>query len=90
MYTKQQLGKELKENISKTFNTDQIARWAEDIHASHCLELSKELYGIVEILSMMSLGPEFEYSKKQIELLAEKLINNESNVLEQMRKMGPD
>ena len=58
-----------------------IARWAENINVNHCRELSDELDEIIMALSYMELGPEFEFSESELNLLADKLINEEENPL---------
>lgn len=85
MYTKQQLGQELKEQLLGSYNPIQIAKWAEHVHYNYRLQLPQELYDIVEVLAVMSMGPEFEYSKDELLMLAEKLIKNEKDPLQQIR-----
>ena len=86
MYTKQKLGRELKEILTKEpFDCDKIAAWAQHIHYSYSLELSDEVYDIVQTLAAMCMGSQFEYTKVELLVLANFLISNEENVLEKLR-----
>ncbi|HLB52804.1 MAG TPA: hypothetical protein VJK48_03755 [Chlamydiales bacterium] len=84
MYTSRQLGEGLKENLTDPYDPIRVAKWADSVHFNHCLELPQELYDIVTSLSPMSFGPEFEYSKEELLILAEKLIDNEKGLLEKL------
>lgn len=86
MYTKCQLGQELKNHLTDPYDPLRVAKWAEGVHHSRCTELSQELYEIIEILSVMSFGPEFAYSKEELALLADELINNEKDPLRHIQK----
>jgi hypothetical protein len=76
MYTKERFGKELKEQLEGNFDVVKIARWAENIYSNHCREISTELSDIIMTLSIMEHGPEFEYTRSELELLAQSLINS--------------
>lgn len=74
-------GQELLILLENTDNIVKISRWAENIFAHHCRELSDELEEIINVLSAMEHGPEFEYSYEELKLLAELLINEQKNPL---------
>jgi hypothetical protein len=79
MYTNQEFGYELKKQLERNFDVVKIARWAENVYSNHCREISSELNDIIMVLAIMEHGKEFEYSKQELDLLAEKLILNEKN-----------
>lgn len=87
MYTKQKFGQELKNQIEKNFNIIKIARWAESIYSNYCRETSTELHDIIMTLSIMEHGPEFEYTERELRLLAQKLIDGEDDPLNQINEM---
>ena len=76
MYTKKNLGEDLQTILKKPFNILKIARWAEHIYAARNKEISPELDDIIMMLSFMEHGPEFEYTEKELKLLAEELISS--------------
>lgn len=86
MYTKKKLGTELKKILDNPHDIVKIARWAENIYSNHCRDFSDELDGIVMTLSAMEHGPEFEYSEKELSILASKLMNNEADPLTQIKQ----
>lgn len=83
------LGKELQKQLSlnATYDPAQIALWAENMLICYKRDLPQEYIDILEVLSWMSQKPGFEYSKMHLEFLANKLIANDSDALEQMGKL---
>ncbi|CAM0117269.1 DUF294 nucleotidyltransferase-like domain-containing protein [Rhabdochlamydiaceae symbiont of Dictyostelium giganteum] len=75
------LGKELKALLTP-FNPITVAQWADNVHLPN---LSSELSDMLESLSLMSLGKEFEYSKEALLTLAEQLINNKEGFLQYLQ-----
>ena len=86
-YTKRDFGKELSEKISSGNTASQIGRWVHSVFFQHCRELDYELKDITEQLLMMEEGPEFQYTMQELQLLADKLINNEKDPLKQINEM---
>jgi hypothetical protein len=86
-YTKKQLGKELKEKIDQNYTSRQIGKWAFEIYFHNIRDFDSEMYEIIQNLFMMEEGPEFEYTKEELELLSKKLINNEKDPLKQIDEM---
>ena len=77
MYSKAQFGKELKEKLeNEPFDIDKIADWAFEVQDNYLLEFSPELSSIINGICVMSMGPEFELSKEELELLADELIKS--------------
>jgi hypothetical protein len=88
-YTKRDFGRELNEKISLKNSVSQIGKWAHSVFFENCRELDYELKDIIEQLLMMEEEPEFEYTIQELQLLADKLINNEKDVLKQINEMRP-
>lgn len=80
MYSKKHFGKELKDILKKDFSIQKISQWAERIYETHCRELSQDLDKIIMAISSMDHGSEFEYSKDELNLLAEKLMHDACEV----------
>lgn len=69
MYTKNDFGRELEQEIKKNFNTDQLSGWAHDKYLTHAKALDKETYdAIMTIVFMSEEG--FEMSKEDVLKLA--------------------
>lgn len=84
IFTKRDLGEKLNEMISSGKNASQIGKWAHNIFFISCRELNAEIKEIIEKLLMMEEGPEFEYTKEELHLLAEILINNERDPIKKL------
>jgi hypothetical protein len=80
MYTKQEFGNELNKQLGEGFDIVKIAKWAEHIYSNPCREISVELNDIIMTISIMEHGSEFEYTKEELELLAEKLLKDEKDL----------
>ena len=74
-----QIGEELKKQLSKGYDIAKISNWAYDFSLNMRNELTPHLQDILRRIYLMDAGPEFVYSEKELNLLAEKLINNERN-----------
>lgn len=71
--TKTFLGKELRNELITEYNIPRISSWA-DMHYQEAID-NPEISDILYDIMMMDAGPEFEYSQKELELLAELLLN---------------
>lgn len=87
MYTRCQLGKELKELLSASYNPIQIANWAHNIKFDCDLDMPEEVNDIIDTLVAMSMGIEFEYSQEELLIVVDKLVKNEKDAFKQMRNM---
>jgi hypothetical protein len=83
-HTKKEIGKELKNQLEKKYNIERISNWAYDLFISLRGELSPELDDILDRISLMAAGPEFEYTEQELKLLAELLINEEKDPIKQI------
>jgi len=84
MYTRHQLGKELKELLSDPYDPIQVSKKAYNILCKGCLEIPQELSAIIPILKRIASTPTFEYSQEELLTLADKLIHNEENPFQQI------
>ena len=84
MYTKKRFGQELEMALNQKYDVVELSRWAESVHSHHCRELEDDLYDIVEIVAMMELSPEFEYTEQELRTLARLLQNDETNLMEKL------
>ncbi|MGR3912203.1 MAG: hypothetical protein QRY71_02695 [Candidatus Rhabdochlamydia sp.] len=76
------MGTEVKALLISAYDPIVIARWGNHIHP---LELSGELYEVIEYLSLMAFGEEFEYSQETLLKLADQLIHNEEGFAQYLR-----
>src|ERR1051325_5389882 len=75
---KKKIGEDIKSKISKNFHLLSVSDLAEEYLISYRNKLTHELEKILESLATMSAGSEFEYTEKELRILAEKLINEGS------------
>ncbi len=86
-YTREKLGKELKEKIGKNFTPKQIGKWAFEVYFNNIRDFNSEMNKIIQTLFMMEEGPEFEYTKEELKLLAELLIEGQKDPIKQIDDM---
>ena len=79
MYTKKQFGKELKSKILQKKDIGLIAHWIYSLYLDHDVEES--LNDIFLSLSNMEDNYQFEYSYKELEEIADRLIAGEDVTL---------
>lgn len=84
MYTRAQFGKELRKVLQKPYQLEKVTHWADQLYSNQLEELTEELYDLTERLSMMSLAEEMEFNEEELNLLADKLISDEENALQQV------
>ncbi len=72
-FSKESFGKELKVLLSSGRSIQYIARWASDISLNY-KNLPSEINEILENLSFMEAGPEFQYTKQELCQLVDRLI----------------
>lgn len=86
-YSKKEIGKQLSKEIDKGYNIERISTWACDLFVAyrnkHCLELDD----VLNHISLMDAGPEFEYTEQELRLLAEMLINEEKDPIKKINEM---
>lgn len=73
-FLKKQIGLALKHKIDSGSSTQDIGNWAYQIYYDYCNELEPKVEKILIDLFTMTAGPQFEYSKEQLEEIAEVLI----------------
>jgi hypothetical protein len=70
-----ELGKALKGKINKGCNIEKISNWAYILsYINHRKSFSPEIMRILNDLSFMDAGPEFEFSAEQLNEIADRLI----------------
>jgi hypothetical protein len=89
VFSRPWLGKELQKQLAllPSYDPAKVASWAENMLICYKNDLSQEFIDILEVLSWMWQRPEFVFSKKHLDFLADKLILNEDTALEQMGKL---
>jgi len=83
-HTKNEIGKELKIQLDKSYNIERISNWAYDLFISLRGKPSPDLDSILNRISLMAAGPEFEYTEEELKLLAEMLINDEEDPIKRI------
>ncbi len=84
------LGLELKKQLRHGYNVEKISRWAYGIFFDHRDELTLEIKEILKELARMEGDPQFEYSEAELNLLAERLIKNEEDILKNINEINLD
>lgn len=87
-FSKKQIGEYLQKELENGYSIERISNWAYDLLYFTAREKQiLEISNVLRDLSVMEAGPEFEYSEKELRLLAEKLINNEEDPIKQINGM---
>lgn len=73
-YTRRILGAELILKLEKGFSVEQISNWADELRIKHIGNTDKIVDDVIQDLSAMNFGEEFEMTKKELNDLAIKLI----------------
>lgn len=72
-----EIGDELKKQLKLGFDVVKISRWAYDLIYSNRDRLDSDTKEILKDISIMEDDPQFEYTKKELDVVANVLINNE-------------
>jgi hypothetical protein len=87
-YSKKEIGKALKEELSKGYNCERISNWAYNLLYIKIRDRpSPEIINILNDLSAIDAGPEFEYTEQELKLLVELLINEVEDPIKQINEM---
>jgi hypothetical protein len=84
---KQELGKQLKSLLAMESDIVKISHWAFRIYSNNRQNLDSSMREILECLFSMEDDPQFEYTEKELKLLAEMLINEEEDPIKQIKDM---
>ena len=77
-YTKKEFGIELQAQLHKENDYNAISNWAFQIYINRGLEFERDLdYFVLKLIAVQE-GPEFILSKEELEILANELINGNS------------
>jgi hypothetical protein len=85
--SKADLGIQLKKELEKGYNLERISNWAlEKLIFSG--DVGKELNYILNVISAINEGPEFEYTEQELNLLSELLIKGEDDPIGKIEGMN--
>lgn len=90
MIKKNEFGKVLKVYLDKEDDIVKISRWAFKIYSENIRDLDSSMKEILECLFSMEDDPQFEYTKRELKLLAEMLINEENDPIKKLHEMRND
>ena len=77
MYTKQQFGKELKEQMLKNKTSEEIGAWSIVVYYARLFEMDTKLGLLLLQLGAMEEGYQFERSYEELNDIADRLIAGE-------------
>ncbi len=84
---KKQFGESLKLLLIHEHDITRISRWTFRVYSENLRNLDPSMMDILERLFSMEDDPQFEYTLPELQLLAEKLINNEEDPIEQINAL---
>lgn len=87
-YSNNRVGLELRGQLELGYNVSKISRWAYNLFYDHRDELSNELKEILKELARMEDDLQFGYTKKELHMLSEMLINNEKEPLKKINEIA--
>lgn len=79
---KKELGEEIKSLLIKEYSSEKISDWADRLLIN--MEEKSEVYFILNRLSLMEAGPEFEYTEQELWMLAELLFAEVNDPIKQI------
>jgi hypothetical protein len=82
-----ELGEKLKLELNAGYNKERISNWAFEL-LSYTRDLDSDSDYILNVISAISEGPEFEYTEKELNLLAELLIKGEDDPIGKIEGMN--
>ena len=77
-----QYGKLLKKQVENRMSRVQIGSSAHTFYLDKIEQLNSKMYNLLIGLTMMEMGPEFEYSYEELEKIADDLIAGKDVVLD--------
>lgn len=80
------IGEEIKLLLNKGWDCEKISQWAEKLLITFMDH--SEIYKILDRLSLMSAGPEFEYTVDELHEIAELLINDFNHDHPKRKELG--
>jgi hypothetical protein len=81
MFTKKQIGQELKNMIQQKKSIEAIGSWAYSMSLKNIEDADSKFNKLLLDLGTMELGPEFEYSYQELTIIADKIIAGEDVIL---------
>jgi hypothetical protein len=86
-YSEKELGQDLKKQLEKGYNVIYISQWAHNKYIKNRNEPLQSVDNVLQALSLMEVGAEFEYTEKELVYLAELLINGEKDPLNKIKNI---
>jgi hypothetical protein len=86
-YSKKEIGEELKRELDKGYDVIRISNWAHNLFFYSREDFTVDVSQILQYIFIMDAGPEFEYTEKELRLLAELLINEVEDPIKQINEM---
>ena len=74
MYIRKQFGRELKARVRQKQPISMIGEWAHSIYLQYIDDIDLDFRDILLTLNTMELGPEFAFTYKKLEQIADDLI----------------
>lgn len=88
-YSKNEIGKALRDELNKGYNIERISNWADELSISMRDKRSPEIDDILRHIYIMDAGPEFEYTEQELRLLAELLVQEVKDPFKQINDLNP-
>jgi hypothetical protein len=84
-YSKKEIREELKKELDRGYDITRISNWAYNLlYIETRGQLFPEICSVLRDISVMDAGPEFEYSERELRLLAELLITEENDPIKKI------
>lgn len=81
IFTKKQIGQELKNMLQQKKSIAAIGSWAYSMSLKNIEDADSKFNKLLLDLGTMELGPEFEYSYQELTIIADKIIAGEDVIL---------
>lgn len=86
--TNRDIGEMLKARMEQGYKVSQLGNWAFQIYQKYFKELSPEAKEVISELRSMESGPEFEYTKNELNYLVELLIKEVNDPIRLVNEMN--
>jgi hypothetical protein len=85
--SKKEIGEELKRELDKGYNVIRISNWAHNLFFYSRETFTSDVSQVLQYIFLMEAGSEFEYTEKELRMLANLLINEVENPIKQLDDM---
>ncbi len=80
MYSKKDFAKALKEKVKNKEDLEAIGSWSHDVYLEYWDVKDADFLNLLLTLNKMELGPEFEFSYKRLDEIADDLIAGKKEI----------